>query len=120
VDYPKCARHKVTMDAGGCYVCRVEMELNKSPVIQQLFGSAPRYRYFCIKRAKGKSERTFEWTTETADAGKYWAVERRWIRTKRGQTGKIIRKVGFATRKKAKERAYAWYTKARPSAVTAG
>jgi len=120
MDYPKCARHNVTMDAGGCYVCRLENHLNESPVIRQLFGSTPHYRYFRVKRSKGKSERTFEWTTEMADAGKYWAVERRWVRTKRGETGKIIRKVGFATRKKAKERALQWYEKARTPAVTAG
>jgi hypothetical protein len=91
-----------------------------------LLREMPRYRYFRMKRAKGKSERTFEWTTEKSlgEGGKppvrYWAIERRWVRTRRGQTGKIIRSVGFATRKKAKERALQWYEKARTPAVTAG
>lgn len=117
MDYPKCARHKVTMDVWGCYVCRLENHLNESPVIRQMFSSStPRYRYWRIKR-EGKSERTFEYTTETAEAGKYWAVERRWVKVRGGHRGKIVRKAGFKMRRKAKERALAWYEKARTPAI---
>lgn len=107
-----CDRHNTTVTP--CYVCRLEVELSRVFAEEGLrWSSGPRYRYWSLK-AKGRSERTFEYTTETANEGKYWAVERRWVKG----TGKIIRKVGFKQRKKAKERALAWYTKAQASATS--
>ena len=86
----------------------------EDPVLKALlFPSTPRYRYYEIKAAPRKSRRTFEWTTERADGGKYWCVERRWIKKRGGWLGKIIRKVGFKTRRAAKARAYDWYQKAK-------
>ena len=77
----------------------------------------PRYRYWTLKQ-KGKSDRTFEYTTEKSlgydgkEPEKYWAIERRWVKTKGGRTGKVVRTVGFKLRRKAKDKAYEWYTKA--------
>jgi hypothetical protein len=97
-----------------CAICRCLIDINR--VFEDTMPSTPRYRYWRIKRRPGKSERTFEYTTETADGGKYWAIERRWVRVKNGERGKIIRKVGFKTRTKAKARAHEWYTKAQSPA----
>jgi hypothetical protein len=124
-----CKRHGGDGGPGAtCYGCRAEAAVSNillelaedDPSWRNILGvgTTPRYRYWRIKRAKGRSERTFEYTTETADEGKYWAVERRWVRVKGGERGKIIRKVGFKMRRKAKERAYEWYTKAQTPAPT--
>lgn len=115
-----CKRHTIgdgvsPYPADDCPICRIEVRLAEVFAID---ARGPRYRYWRIKRSPGKSERTFEYTTETVDGGKYWAIERRWVRVKRGERGKIIRKVGFKLRKKAKERAHEWYTKARTPAPT--
>jgi len=79
----------------------------------------PRYRYWRLRAAKGRSERTFEYTTGKAldvdglEPERYWAIERRWVKKAGGREGRIIRRMGFATRRKAKARAYAWYEAAR-------
>lgn len=114
VDYQRAAEQAVTAILADLAAT--------DPIWADMLGvhSTPRYRFWRIKRTSGKSPRDFEYTTETADGGKYWAIERRWIRTKNGERGKVIRMVGFKTRKKAKARAYEWYTKARtPAPVTA-
>ena len=97
-----------------CGICRCVIEVNRNFALME--GRIPRYRYWRVRRSKGKSERTFEYTTETAGGGKYWAIERRWVRVKGGERGKVVRKVGFRTRTKAKERAYAWFRRASTSA----
>lgn len=99
----KCERH---MDGryedAECPICKLEVEL------AGVFGSfSPRYRYFEVNRPR--FHYTFEWTTETADQGRYWAVKRKWTKGR----GVIVQKVGFKQRNKAKARALAWYTKAR-------
>lgn len=107
----KCERHMDgRYDLDACPICKMEVEVNQ--VFARFMPQTPRYRYWRVKRAKGKSERTFEYTTETAEQGKFWAVERRWVRVKGGERGKIVRKAGFKLRKKAKAKAYEWYTKA--------
>lgn len=105
-----------TPDPANCALCRIAKRVNW--VFAQLEPSSPNYRYWQLKR-KGRSTRTFEYTTTKARGYgtdrriMYWAVERRWIKVKGGEEGKIIRAAGFAQRKKAKARAYEWYTEAR-------
>ena len=80
--------------------------ITESPVLSAMF-SGPRYRYYEVKTAR--SHYTFEWTTERANEDKFWAVKRKWVK---GQ-GRIVQRMGFSQRNKAKARAYAWYEKAR-------
>ncbi len=82
-------------------------------VFAAIFGttrSGPRCRFWKI------ANRTFEYTTTKATDGKggtqlrFWAIERRWKKTRGGgQEGRIHRRIGFAARHKAKDRAYKWY-----------
>lgn len=91
---------------------RLHQMIDDNPSFAALFGTTrggPRYRYWRIKN------RTYEYTTTKATDGKggtelrFWAIERRWKKTKRGEEGKIHRRVGFAARHKAKARALKWY-----------
>ena len=95
-----------------CSLCSVSVTLGKI-MAQELGGTQPRYRFWRVPRSAGHSEYTYEWTTERADGGKFWAIERRWVRARNGERGKIIRRAGFAQRQKAKDRARQWYEKAR-------
>lgn len=115
-----CTRHltgNVSYVSESCPICKLEVEVSRIFAAEM-----PRYRFWRIKRTAGSSPRDFEYTTETAQQGKYWAIERRWVRVKGGERGKIIRMVGFKVRAKAKARAFQWYEKARATrvATTAG
>lgn len=92
---------------------RVWQRLAEDPVIREMLTtSVPRYLFW------RHGNRQFEYTTERAtdDKGgkdlRFWAVERRWRKTKRGQHGRIVRRMGFVARHKAKARAFKWYQRA--------
>ncbi|HZP93348.1 MAG TPA: hypothetical protein VFB20_10770, partial [Burkholderiales bacterium] len=69
-----------------------------------------RERYWRIRRTARTPQRDYSYTTQTVD-GKYWAIERKWVKDGARKQAIIVRKVGFAVRRKARERAYSWYTK---------
>ena len=87
-----------------CSLCRIVQRLNET--FAALEPPSPRYRYWEGKRPR--FHYTYEYTTTTANEGKFWAIQRRWVK---GQ-GRIAHKVGFRQRNKAKARAYQWYLKA--------
>lgn len=77
----------------------------------EVIGREPRYRFYQYKN------RYFAWTTEKCELkGRhrfvaFVRVELVSKRTKRSRTFKTLRRMGFARRCKAKERAYGWYEK---------
>jgi len=76
-------------------------------------GSTPNYRYW------KHGNKTYEYTTQRADGNKFWAVVRTWKGKPGHRQGRITKRMGFAVRGKAKQRACDWYQKARGSATVA-
>lgn len=75
-----------------------------------LFPASPNTRYWI-----GVNGHQYHYTTERADAGKFWALEYKPIgegaRTGKARQWQLIRRVGFVRRKAAKARAYQWCSK---------
>jgi hypothetical protein len=118
-------------------VQEVETDLNKMietdpafrQIVSKLFPSMPRYRYWQVKlkalephvrkslnrkkRLHKKDNRLFGFTVETLmDKGRprYYAFIYRVKQLPRHYENlHLVRKVGFARKKKARERAYEWY-----------
>ncbi len=85
---------------------RFHRMLAENPNLLPPMSSVPRYQYWTHKNKQ------FHYTTERADENKYWAMIYRWSGKAGSRRGVLVKKVGFKMRRKAKQRAYDWYTKA--------
>jgi len=66
-----------------------------------ILGRPPRFRYFKLR----DDHYVFAWTTEKDRRGKFYALKYRVTKA----MWKVVHKVPFGRRKKAKERALKWY-----------